>query len=87
MEDILNVLYIIGYAVAFSGLARQTFYMYKKKDAKSFTLIYAFSLMVAKLCALPRAVTATYWVWWVQEGVATALTTLFFIAILLYRRK
>lgn len=87
MNEILNYFYLLGYAVAFTGLARQTFYMYRNKDAKSFTMVYAFSLIIAKLFAFPRAITATYWVWWVQEGIATALTTAFFIAIVLYRKR
>ena len=87
MESLLNILYLLGYAIAFSGLAYQTYHVYKHKYIRGFTMIYALSLITAKCLAVPRAVMSTYWVWWVQEGIATMLTLAFVIGILLYGKQ
>lgn len=86
-EQLLNVFYIAGYAVAWSGLLWQTIHIYSYKKARDFTLVYLNGLILAKIFALPRTITSGYWVWWLQEGISTALTVAFVIGIMLYRKR
>ena len=84
VENLLNICYLLGFIIAWIGLSRQIFYMYKRKDARSFKLTYGICLVIAKFMSIPRVVLSCYWVWWLQEAITTTLTILWFIAILKY---
>lgn len=85
-DKVLDLLYLIGYGIAFTSLAYQTYKIYKTKYIRGLTIPYLLGNLVAKFLALPRTILSTYWVWWLQEGIATLLTILFVVGAIIYGR-
>ena len=83
----MDILYLIGLMVVWTGNAIQISRIIRTKSTKSISIAWIFAIFASVTIRLPRAVTSDYWVWAAGYIVSFIIIVILLAVVLYYHKK